>query len=140
MSEPEVQALALLTQKVKPFFTISYHCKGQEVYYQFYNKRENIKRDKKIAKIISKNTFYKIKNTQNTSSGGYKDWCVLRFGIPSITIEVGKDSLSHPLTVKAIPQIYRRNKNIIKALSKVLREYTNESRRKIYASSFRVSK
>lgn len=130
MSEPEVQALALLTCRLKPFFTISYHCKGQEIYYQFFNKKENIRRDKNIAKIIAKSTKYKIKDIQCVSSGGYKDWCVQRFGIPSVTIEVGKDELIHPLSINHLPQIYKRNKNIIKCLNRIQKEYVNGEKRK----------
>ncbi len=130
MSEPEVQSLALFTMKIKPFFTISYHAKGQEIYYEFFNKLENRKRDKRIAKLISKATYYKIVSTENSSSGGYKDWCVLRFGIPAVTIEVGKDSLLHPISRAALGQIYRRNKNILKALPKILMEFENDRKRK----------
>lgn len=132
MSEPEVQALALLTIKLKPFFTISYHAKGQEVYYEFYNKKENLKRDKHIAKLVAKTLSYSIKNTQSSSSGGYKDWCVLRFNIPAVTIEVGKNSLKHPIKKDAIRQIYRRNKNILKILPKILEVYKNDTARKIH--------
>jgi len=121
MSEPEVQAIAVLTNNIKPVFTISYHAKGQEIYYNFFNKKENLKRDYKIAKIISRSLHYRIKNLESESGGGYKDWCILRFGIPALTIEVGKDSLSHPIKESAIKQIFNRNKNIIKCLSRVLK-------------------
>ena len=132
MSEPEVQALAYLTNKVDPFFTISYHAKGQELYYQFHQTKENLKRDKKIAKILARSLNYKIVNTETTSGGGYKDWCVQRHKIPAVTIEVGKDSLSHPILKDSLNQIYKRNKNIIRLLSKVLKEYENDRSRKIY--------
>lgn len=118
MSEPEVQALALLTASEKPVLSISYHAKGEEIYYQFYNKPEFIKRDAKVAKIFAKALRYKIKNTQDYSSGGYKDWCILRHDICSLTIEVGSDKLKHPIKSSAIGQIYKRNKNIIYALIK----------------------
>lgn len=132
MSEPEVQALASLTKRVKPFFTISYHCKGEVIYYQFYNKTENIKRDRRIAKMVSFITGYRLKNVSASSSGGYKDWCVQRLNIPAVTIEVGPDKYDHPLPKSALKQIYRRNKNIIKILPKIKREYENDQRRKIH--------
>ena len=128
MSENETKALAMLTVKKKAVFTISYHAKGEEIYYQFFNKPENIRRDKKIAKIIARNLKYKIKNTESVSSGGYKDWCVLRLNIPSVTIEVGKDSLLHPIENKNLNQIYKRNKNIIKILHKIIKEIKNHER------------
>lgn len=122
MSEPEVQALATLTINKKALFTISYHSKGQEIYYEFFNKKENLRRDKKIAKIVAKSLHYKIKNLENVSGGGYKDWCIFRLNIPALTIEVGKDSFIHPIKEDKLPQIYYRNKNIIKLLSKIVKE------------------
>ena len=123
MSEPEVKAIAKLTLEAKPIFTISYHSKGQEIYYQFYNDKKFLKRDKKIAKVIAKTTKYAIKNVQDVSGGGYKDWCVLRMKIPAVTIEVGENSLSHPIGEESLEKIYQRNKNIIKVLSEVRRIY-----------------
>lgn len=132
MSEPEVQALSCLTLKVKPFFTISYHSKGEEIYYEFFNKKENINRDTKIAKLVAKTLKYKIVNCENVSAGGYKDWCILRLNIPSVTIEVGSDKLSHPIKPKALKDIYKRNKNILKVLPKILKEYQIDRLRKVH--------
>ena len=123
MSEAEVKALAFLTLKIKPIFTISYHAKGEEIYYQFYNDKQFLVRDEKIAKIIAKSTSYTIKNVQNVSGGGYKDWCVLRLKIPAVTIEVGKNSLIHPIGKKSLDEIYQKNKNIISVLSEVRKIY-----------------
>ena len=122
MSEPEVRALALLTINTKACFTISYHSKGQEIYYEFFNKKENIKRDRKIAKLISKKLHYRIRNLQNVSGGGYKDWCIYRLDIPAVTIEVGKDCWIHPIKENKLKQIYNRNKNIIKILNVIVKE------------------
>jgi len=129
MSEKETKSLALLTINKKIDFSISYHSKGEEIYYKFYNKKENLKRDYNIAKIIAKTTRYKIKNVESVSAGGYKDWCVLRLNIPAITIEVGKDSFSHPIKIDKLNQIYNRNKNIIRKLSKVTKEIEKNERR-----------
>ncbi|MBQ7466726.1 MAG: hypothetical protein IJS74_01485 [Clostridia bacterium] len=120
-SEPEVKALVSLTKKVKPCFTISYHCKGEEIYYDFYQSGRERKRDKKIAKLFAKATGYKIKSTEKSSSGGYKDWCVQKLKIPSITVEVGSDNLSHPISEKFLPEIYQKNKNVIKLLPKAMK-------------------
>ena len=129
MSEPCTKALALLTVNTKPIFTISYHTKGEEVYFDFFNKKENLERDKKIAKMIAKNLRYCIKSTQSYSSGGYKDWCISKFHIPAVTIEVGSDSLTHPIAEEFADELYKRNKGIIKLLAKVSKEYENAKRR-----------
>ena len=136
MSEPEVQALARVTIDKKTIFTISYHSKGEDIYYNFFNKKENLKRDKKIAKIRARSLHYKIRNVERVSGGGYKDWCILRLKIPAVTIEVGKDNLVHPIDKSALKQIYNRNKNIIKVLGKITKEiYENE--RSLHENSFR---
>lgn len=139
MSEPEVQALVYITKEVKPIFTISYHAKGEELYFQFFNK-ENLKRDRKIAKILARSLKYRVVNTENSSSGGYKDWCVQKLKIPSVTIEVGKDSLSHPIGKESLEQIYKRNKNVVYLLSKIQKEYKNDKARKVYENGNKTSK
>ena len=60
-SEPETKALVNLTKNVGPCFTISYHCKGEEIYYDFFQKGRERKRDRKVAKLFAKETGYKIK-------------------------------------------------------------------------------
>ena len=124
-SEPETQALVKLTEKIKPCFTISFHSKGEEIYWDFFQNSKQRKRDRNIAKLFAKSTGYKIKSTEKTSSGGYKDWCVQKFKIPSITVEVGDDNLSHPISPKFLPEIYNKNKNVIKLLSEVVKIIEN---------------
>jgi len=129
MSEPCTRALAILTKKVKPFFTISYHAKGEEIYYDFFNRPENLERDRRIAKLFARSLGYKIVSTEQSSSGGYKDWCVERLAISAITIEVGSDSLSHPIGEEHLDKIYKQNKDVIKLLAKISKEDDNAKRR-----------
>ena len=49
-SERETQALVKLTERVKPCFTISYHCKGEEIYWDFFQSEIRRKRDRKIKR------------------------------------------------------------------------------------------
>jgi len=51
------------------------------------------------------------------SVGGYKDWCIQRFGIPSFTVEVGKDVLTHPLREDALADILAKNEKTVFLLS-----------------------
>jgi len=129
-SEPCTKALVSLCKSVKPFFTISYHCKGEEVYYDFFNKKENLKRDKTIAKMVAKSLKYKLVKSESVSSGGFKDWCVCALNIPSVTIEVGSDKLSHPIMEDKINSIYKRNYKIIKLLAKILKEFEKHENRR----------
>ena len=69
-----------------------------------------------IANAVASVTGYKIKKTP-LSAGGYKDWCIARLKIPSLTIEVGKDKLKHPLKKCALKDIYKKNKCVLKVLT-----------------------
>lgn len=118
-SESETRALRDFTLKVKPALTISYHCKGEEIYFDFNQSKENYLRDKKIAERISCITGYKIVENLK-SGGGYKDWCADVLKIPSLTIEVGDDNLPHPLLSPVLPDIIRRNDGVIEEIERIL--------------------
>ena len=101
-SEPETSALAEFTQKMRPYVTLSFHTKGEEIYWE-YGGRGDIRG----AEIISRVTGYKIKKIYG-SAGGYKDWCIKKLRIPAYTVECGSDSLSHPITrVSKLKKCYR---------------------------------
>ncbi len=114
-SESESKALRDFTLKINPNATISYHSKGEEIYYSFHQTEKMLKRDYSLALKLAKVTGYKVKETPN-SFGGYKDWCIKELKIPSFTIEVGKDSLSHPIKEENLNQIYNKNKLVISTL------------------------
>ena len=118
-SESETKALRDFTLKVKPNATISYHAKGEEIYYQFFQEERQRRRDFLLAKSLAVVTGYRLKSTPN-SAGGYKDWCIDKLKIPAFTIEVGKDEYSHPLCVKHLLEIYLKNKYVITTLIKGL--------------------
>ena len=99
---------------MRTFLTVSYHTKGEEIYYNFFQKKGHKKRDKLIAEQFARSTGYLIKNVEKVSSGGYKDWCVQKLGIPALTIEVGSDDLTHPIKAIHLQEIFERNKMVAK--------------------------
>lgn len=111
-SEPETIMLKDFTLSVCPDATISYHSKGEEIYWEFFQKGKERKRAIEFAKTISAVTGYAIKRTPN-SYGGYKDWCIKELKIPSLTIEVGRDNLSHPIGREFLDEIYLKNKTVV---------------------------
>ena len=124
-SEREVQSLINFTLKNKPLITISYHSKGNVIYYGFENQtEENLTRDKDIGNALSAVTGYPLIFTEN-STGGYKDWCIDKLNIPAYTIEVGDDSYSHPLGEELLPEIYIRNKDVPLVALEKAKEYSN---------------
>ena len=118
-SEKETQALKDFTEEISPDYTVSYHTKGEEIYWYFHQPRKACIRDFSLAKTLSKSTGYPLAFAEN-SAGGYKDWCIQSLGIPSFTIEAGKDSFLHPLNEKALEDILRKNRQALYDLSKEL--------------------
>lgn len=116
-SEPETLALKNFTKKIKPDYTVSYHTKGEEIYWYFYQSMRTCPRDKSLALSLSRSTGYPLAYAKG-SAGGYKDWCIQAFNIPSFTIEAGDDQLCHPLGEEAIEDIIKKNENTLYDLSK----------------------
>lgn len=111
-SEREVQSLINFTLRTRPLLTISYHSKGNVIYYGFENQSaESIARDQSIGEALSGVTGYPLIFTEN-STGGYKDWCINTLKIPAYTIEVGDVNLPHPIGVESLPEIYERNRDV----------------------------
>lgn len=125
-SEREVLNLINFTNQTKPLLTISYHSKGEVIYYGFVDEtEENLIRDKNIGTELSNLTSYPLILTEN-STGGYKDWCIRNLTIPAFTIEVGNESLPHPIDEENLPLIFEQNKNIpLKALNLAIK-YQNQ--------------
>ena len=121
-SEIETQNLINLTKSINPDITLSYHSKGEEIYYEFYQDNIRLKRDKEIADIIAKTTKYKVVDLSSKSAGGFKDYCIEKLKIPSFTIEVGKDIYSHPLGLEKLPLIFKQNKYVISNILKYFAE------------------
>ncbi len=114
-SAAESRVLADFTTRIKPVVTLSYHLKGEEVYYEFFQNTRRLKRDKRYAEAISSYTGYPVK-TVNGSAGGYKDWCIDKLHIPSYTIEVGADEFPHPFPYSQLSAIVAQNEDLPRRL------------------------
>lgn len=111
-SEREVNDLINFTLKNQPNATISYHTKGEVIYYGFEVLDQNqLARDLNIAETIRDVTGYQIIKTEN-STGGYSDWVSLNLGVPAYTIEVGESALPHPIGLDQLPKIFEQNKDV----------------------------
>lgn len=127
-SEKESRIIADYTKRKNTFITISYHTKGEEIYFNFFQMGKRLVRDSKIANKFSESTGYLIKNVEELSSGGYKDWCVDKLKIPSLTIELGSDNLSHPIGKENVKEIFDRNKMIASDLKFAYNEFIKSKR------------
>jgi g-D-glutamyl-meso-diaminopimelate peptidase len=115
-SEREVRVLMDLTANIRPDLTLSYHTKGNVIYYGFeVLTPEEISRDKEIADIISSINGYIPIKTEN-STGGYSDWVSETYRIPAFTVEVGDSTLPTPIPLSAIPDAILRNQAVPQAM------------------------
>ena len=115
-SENETKVVTSYTKSKNPFFTISYHSKGEEIYYNYFQSGKRLERDKFIAERFAESTGYLIKNPEESSCGGYKDYCVKQLKIPALTIEIGSDDLLHPIGKEYLDEIFEKHKTIAKDL------------------------
>ncbi|MBQ7579257.1 MAG: hypothetical protein IJT25_01855 [Clostridia bacterium] len=115
-SEKEVQVLLRAVEIFKPSFTISLHTKGEEIYYDFKLKKEQINAHKKLANIFAKKLEYKLVDGYGLSCGGFKDYCICKLKIPSITIEMASDYYSYPLPKQALCDILKKTDAFISAI------------------------
>ncbi|MBQ4558396.1 MAG: hypothetical protein IJA61_03360 [Clostridia bacterium] len=111
-SEKEVLTLIQFTELVKPALTISYHTKGEVIYYGFEVLNEdNLQRDFDIGLQLSQVTGYELIKTI-ASTGGYSDWVSQKLQVPAYTIEVGNPNLPHPLTEENLADAFEKNKDV----------------------------
>lgn len=104
---PESRALARFTEQIKADYTVSWHTKGEEIYWRFRQDEAREKRDFEYALSLSGATGYPLAEAPN-SAGGYKDWCVETLKIPAFTVEAGSDRRTHPLGENALPELIQK--------------------------------
>lgn len=114
-SEIETRTLTNFTRRLSPHFVINFHTKGEIVYFGDFLKDNNKGKDKILASQISNITgFPKIKTSG--SFGGFSDWCEMSQNIPAITLELGADSLTHPIPLSQTKNLSSKVKNILNVL------------------------
>lgn len=121
-SEREVRNLIDFTYRVQPNLTLSYHTKGEVIYYGFeLLSAEQLARDEEYARVIQSVNGYTPTRTEN-SVGGYSDWVSLYLGVPAFTIEIGPLSAPTPVPLEYIHDAIEHNKDVPIALLNKLNE------------------
>lgn len=114
-SENEANCLIRLTQNYPIKKTISYHTKGNVIYWYFGQTGELLEKTEEFASEIEASTGYRMDaDYESLDPAGYKDWALSKMEIPSITIEVGTGET--PVSEKQIDVIYEENKEVINIL------------------------
>lgn len=115
----ENKYLLNFVKKKKIAVSLSYHSKGEVVYYGFckLNKKQ-LKLSKKLAKMVSKSLKYKKIRSKN-SFAGFSDYMSYVKNIPSVTIELGSDNYSHPIEFDKLDEIKKGQIDMIKKVAGV---------------------
>lgn len=85
---PESAALWRFTLEVRPSATISYHCMGGELYWEYGQGKSRRRRDIGFATEIAEHIGVKRVDGHLFSAGGYKDACISILRIPAVTVEL----------------------------------------------------
>lgn len=112
VSEPEAQALVQKATEREYDCFISYHSKGQLIYYDVNgNDEQTSELSYGLASTLESLLKYKPVNTQsayNVNLGGFSDWIQLGLHRPSVTIESGKHPC--PLAISEFDAIWFRHR------------------------------
>lgn len=112
VSEPETQVLVELATEREYDFYISYHARGQLIYYDAKgNISETSEKSKELAELLQGSLMYKTVNTQNSQNvnlGGFSDWVQLSLNGSSVTIESGKGAC--PLSIEELLGMWYRHR------------------------------
>lgn len=116
-SESETKAVKDFCEVLGFDLSIAYHAAGEIIYWYFSQKGKDVERDGKLAEILSKVTGYDLVSMKSSMGGidrggGFKDWVVDKLHTPSFTIEVGKGSMTKPLSFSEYSSIWDKNKNV----------------------------
>ncbi len=109
---PESRALAEFTVRVKPAMTVSYHCAGGELYWEFFQTGERRARDERLAAAAAKHIGVRKVDGDLGSAGGYKDFCISALKIPALTVEL-ISSGEHPFPPGAYADDIEKNADIV---------------------------
>ncbi len=124
-SESEVQCLMALTRQYRYRVSLSYHCKGEVVYYGF-GRGSHAKQGHSEAQAVADYLGYTAL-TSAGSAGGYKDWhCLIDPIACALTIEVGDDSLSHPLPYSLLPELEQKHSGLLAYMVYACAQMKNE--------------
>lgn len=112
---PETAALVALTEQYPFVRTISYHTQGSVIYW-YFGQTGQLKADTEaFANEISRVTGYSADADHvNLDPAGYKDWAISKKGIPSLTIEVGRET--SPVPAEQFHTVWKENRDVWPAL------------------------
>ena len=107
-----MKVLTTFIREINPEIAVAYHSAGREIFWKYHNGKQ-LKRDKRIAKKVSKLTGYKLgKPPKQATGGGFTDWFITTYHRPALTIEISPlvGETSPPLSI--FNTEWKRNKYV----------------------------
>ena len=94
LSEPESKAMASYVSSLSnPVLSIATHSQGEIIY---FDSGKDFHKCLDLAKIAHESCGYKI-IYETRHDAAFEDWCVIKKGIPSITVETGNYEVKEPI-------------------------------------------
>ena len=90
LSEPESRAMVEFTLERMPSMVISYHQRGEVIFWYYRQQGEQLARDRRIVQALGALTGYRWE-FYLTNGGKYRDWVITELGIPAVIMEVGQN-------------------------------------------------
>ncbi|MBQ8177641.1 MAG: hypothetical protein IJ033_00455 [Clostridia bacterium] len=116
-SEVESYAIKRLIDSTPYALVVCYHSKGEEVYYGFGSNHKYKAQAQRVANRLK----YKLKRTPY-STGGIKDYFTLSTDRLGLTVEVGSDTLTHPIGLEHLDELKKRHSGIINLYAEIAKE------------------
>jgi len=116
-SEPEVRAVMELSRRLMPQLALTFHTKGEEIYYADENTPQLTEESLRYAWGIAEESGYRIlppSADPAVYAAGYENWFREKIGMPCILIEAGKYDSAEPFKMEEFyPEIWEKLKNVI---------------------------
>ena len=115
VSEAESKALVKLVNDVKPKAVVNYHAMGNVIYCNYGASKKMQKKVYKLAGEIRGLTGYYYMGLD--TAPGFANWLVCKKGIPSCTVEIGKNTA--PVPISQFETVWKQNKDVMVASARL---------------------
>lgn len=126
LSEPESRFLAQILAQYEFDAHLSYHSSGRALYWYFYQQGELYRSNYELSGILRQATGYRRATLAESkmSSAGFKDYAIMQYHIPGVTIETGSGET--PVDPVQYPVIWEKCGGIMEAAARWVLEQSAE--------------
>lgn len=115
VSEAESKALVKLVNDVKPKAVVNYHAMGNVIYCNYGASKKMQAKVYKLSGEIRDLTGYHYMGLD--TAPGFANWLVCKKGIPSCTVEIGKNTA--PVPISQFETVWKQNKDVMAASARL---------------------